>query len=307
MKKTRITKKHLIKTIREVIESLPEECANMTPGTGEQFATPKAFKKIDEIDINDPTLMWLRAAKNQRMLSKTAKKPKPSTSPYVSKKTSILNKQIQDLKAQRDSLIQDMEQEAEPEGGPIANRYGEELNNLDTKIEKLVRKIKSYAQAPVQNLDDVSFMEEDIVGPRRHQTYSIYEIVTKEDYEKATKLLDKLRETNKKLYDALLAAISDVYPRDISKEFGKELGLAENYASFRKETKLRNGPEQFHQAVKHVKKKMNEINRIFEYMDKLKLELSENGNLKYKKYTESAIKQIKESAKSLFIKSMKLK
>jgi len=83
--------------------------------------------------------------------------------------------------------------------------------------------------------------------------------------------------------------------------------LKEGYAQFRNATKQRSKPDQFHQAVKQVKQKMNEINRIFEYVDRLKSELSEGEDLKYKKYTENAFTQIKESAKQLFLKSTKLK
>jgi hypothetical protein len=72
-------------------------------------------------------------------------------------------------------------------------------------------------------------------------------------------------------------------------------------------TKTRTKPEQYHSAVKEVKKKVNEINRLFEYMDRLKSELNEGEEIKYKKYTEKAIQQIKESTKSLFFKSTKLK
>jgi nitrogen regulatory protein PII-like uncharacterized protein len=83
--------------------------------------------------------------------------------------------------------------------------------------------------------------------------------------------------------------------------------INEGYAQFRNSTKQRSKPDQFHQAVKQVKQKMNEINRIFEYVDRLKSELSEGEDLKYKKYTENAFSQIKESAKQLFLKSTKLK
>jgi uncharacterized protein YdcH (DUF465 family) len=84
--------------------------------------------------------------------------------------------------------------------------------------------------------------------------------------------------------------------------------LKEGYARFRNESKTRTKPEQFHSAVKQVKQKVNEINRLFEYMNRLQSELSESeGGLKYKKYTEKSIQQIKESTKSLFLKSTKLK
>lgn len=75
------------------------------------------------------------------------------------------------------------------------------------------------------------------------------------------------------------------------KELWEEEQLQEGYAQFRNETKMRSKPDQFHQAVKQIKRKMNEINRIFEYVDRLKSELSEGEDLKYKKYTENAFQQ----------------
>jgi len=96
-------------------------------------------------------------------------------------------------------------------------------------------------------------------------------------------------------------------PTDAIEIVKKTVNLNEGYAQFRKSTKQRSKPDQFHQAVKQVKQKMNEINRIFEYVDRLKSELSEGEDLKYKKYTENAFTQIKESAKQLFLKSTKLK
>jgi hypothetical protein len=96
-------------------------------------------------------------------------------------------------------------------------------------------------------------------------------------------------------------------PTDAIEIVKKTVNLNEGYAQFRNETKMRSKSDQFHQAVKQVKKKMNEINRIFEYVDRLKNELSEGEDLKYKKYTENAFQQIKESAKQLFLKSTKLK
>jgi uncharacterized protein YkvS len=94
---------------------------------------------------------------------------------------------------------------------------------------------------------------------------------------------------------------------DIDMDYVKK-NINEGYAQFRNETKTRTKPEQFHSAVKEVKKKVNEINRLFEYMNRLQSELSESeGGLKYKKYTEKSIQQIKESTKQLFFKSTKLK
>lgn len=77
-------------------------------------------------------------------------------------------------------------------------------------------------------------------------------------------------------------------------------GLNENYSKFKTETKTRGKSEQFHQAVREVRKKVQEINRLFEYVSRLKSELSEGeGGLKYKVHTEKALQKIKEMVSAL--------
>ena len=41
-------------------------------------------------------------------------------------------------------LYRDMEQEAEPEGGPIADRYGDELNKLEDRLYKINKQLRDY-------------------------------------------------------------------------------------------------------------------------------------------------------------------
>jgi ribosome-associated protein YbcJ (S4-like RNA binding protein) len=84
--------------------------------------------------------------------------------------------------------------------------------------------------------------------------------------------------------------------------------LNENYARFRNETKTRSGSDQFHQAVKEVKKKVQEIGKLHNYLERMQQELSETQEgLKKKKYTELAIAKIKEEVKELNKKIRKLK
>ena len=49
-----------------------------------------------------------------------------------------------ELKDQIAQLFRDMEQEAEPEGGPIADRYGNELNKLEDRLEKINKQLRDY-------------------------------------------------------------------------------------------------------------------------------------------------------------------
>ena len=83
-------------------------------------------ENISELDINDPVLMQTRATKYQKSLPK----------PQASKSTKNAEK-IKVLLKHRAELMRDMEQEAEPEGGPIAYRYGRDLNRIDRAIAKL--------------------------------------------------------------------------------------------------------------------------------------------------------------------------
>jgi hypothetical protein len=422
--------------------------ASVTPGAGEGVATKYAFgkrknkgtpsnwksapsvpnrsskamdyKELWEMDINDPILMAMRAKKDT---------PKPQV-----QKANPNQAKINMLLKKRAEIERDMEQEAEPEGGPIADKYGDMLNKIDQALSKLkgqgewgpetdpyMDKGEIERRAAMMNEaihigtdtktdSDIYFEPStgtfsinviDAAGNRTNklQVNTIDDILakfpnwkwTKEgeaqfpemlennleeakqewavknieamitDYASKKGLnfkpVDKKQQVNQygskktiyiyKLGDKDLIMIDDKAagaPRlndfrvgigtmepgssslkdalsvskfgswgvqdvitMLDKAFKSEENLKEGYAQFRNATKTRSKPDQFHQAVKEIKKKMSEINRIFEYVDRLKTELSEGEDLKYKKYTENAFQQIKESAKQLFLKSTKLK
>ena len=48
-----------------------------------------------------------------------------------------LRMRLKDLEEEREDILRNMEQEAEPEGGPIADDYGSILNDIDAKIYKV--------------------------------------------------------------------------------------------------------------------------------------------------------------------------
>lgn len=94
-----------------------------------------------------------------------------------------------------------------------------------------------------------------------------------------------------------------------SKLSAKKSTLEENYASFRNQTSKRSAPEQIHEAVKQIKKRLIEVNRLLEYTERLKTEVTEgtDDSFKYKTYTERALEQITEMIKQTYIKTKKLK
>jgi len=94
-------------------------------------AIEKNMKKVDEMDINDPVLMKMRAAK-----MKTANAGDDGNDKFFAKNAVRLRK-LKALKDKRAEIMSDMEQEAEIEGGPIADRYGDMLNKIDKAIAML--------------------------------------------------------------------------------------------------------------------------------------------------------------------------
>ena len=93
-----------------------------------------------EIDINDPMLIKFRAAKYDReKLASQPQSPSPKQTKTINPDYKAIKNasKINFLQKEKDQLLRDMEQEAEPEGGPIANKYGTLLNRIDKAIAKL--------------------------------------------------------------------------------------------------------------------------------------------------------------------------
>ena len=108
----------------------------------------KLGESVDEaLDFNDPVLVAFRAAqmKTDKILSQPQGEEAWPASTKVKKDNSY---HIALLLAKREELLNDMEQEAEPEGGPIADEYGYMLNKIDKRLDKLRgRKEMTYDQA----------------------------------------------------------------------------------------------------------------------------------------------------------------
>jgi hypothetical protein len=62
-----------------------------------------------------------------------------------------------ELKDQIAQLFRDMEQEAEPEGGPIADRYGNELNKLEDRLYKVQKQINDYDMNEINDQSSFDF------------------------------------------------------------------------------------------------------------------------------------------------------
>ena len=92
--------------------------------------------RVNEIDMNDPVVMRARAARNRQ--------PEPSRGGIDYDEALTLRGMKAELEDQIAQLFRDMEQEAEPEGGAIADRYGDEINSLEHRLVKINKQLRDY-------------------------------------------------------------------------------------------------------------------------------------------------------------------
>ena len=114
------------------------EVTDLENGKAQLFAVSDDFidTGINEIDMNDPVIMRTRAARD--------KQPEPSRGGLDFEDVMYLRDEQKDLEDRIAQLYRDMEQEAEPEGGPIADRYGDELEKLEAKLYRISKQINDY-------------------------------------------------------------------------------------------------------------------------------------------------------------------
>jgi hypothetical protein len=72
------------------------------------------------------------------------------------------------------------------------------------------------------------------------------------------------------------------------------------YNQFKKQTEVVKPSTQMYIAMKEIKKRLQEVNKIANYTNKLKTELSENNDIHYNKRTDVVIEQLMEEIKTLY-------
>jgi len=135
---------------------------------------------LEKLDYNDPVAIKVRAARMKR--DKFAGSDPKAGSTI---KSTGFDPIILKLKAKRAQIMRDMEQEAEPEGGPIADKYDDMLNKIDAAIAK-ARRLK-------EEDDDY---ETDYVKRRREEDdyYQDPDYYKEGKISLAESLLDELKE-----------------------------------------------------------------------------------------------------------------
>ena len=162
----------------------------------------EAEARVDEIDMNDPALMKARAAQmadeKEKARQVALKQKEDFKKTYLNKKygSSFMDKleaeiglksELQDLKDEREMLMIDMEQEAEPEGGEIADRYGSRLNKIDARMELIQKDIDDLRMYESVN---ESNWEKKLSKKAVHVDDDVYK-KNKDQFKSAVKAYDK--------------------------------------------------------------------------------------------------------------------
>ena len=147
----------------------------------------KMFESVTEDRMsayNDPAMIAFRAAKMKREKELAKPKRKPLYGKVRRKAEDDLwgiSQELKDLYAERGQLLIDMEQEAEPEGGPIADRYGDELNKIEDQIQALIAKRSKLevrlAESVSINEGQFSWFTQDSdrqIGSESENTINVY-------------------------------------------------------------------------------------------------------------------------------------
>jgi len=268
--------------------------ATFTPGTGEQFASKATKnivkKKIKKEDKNIPS-NWKDAPSIPN---------RPSKGGYIYKQ--LFEKLSEFVKENKQNLEVD---------DKVKVTYGNEFYG---KIGKIVDIRGGFVVVGFMYDQDGDYLDwdESLEDDREIdvEEYSMHSSdVQKIEDEDETELVQdpkskeftrkiKISPNDKETIRKIQAMMAK--EKNLKKEKEGENMINEGYAKFRNETKVRPKPDQFHQAIRQVRQKVQEINRLFEYVSRLKSELSEGEDgLKYKMHTEKALAKIKEMVASL--------
>ena len=128
--------------------------------------------------------------------------------------------------------------------------------------------------------------------------------ISESDYDKASQKGQASGYTAASPYTAGGIKGDDYYKKESMKEslidiIEKELINEVTYGKFKKDVKHRTKSEQLHKAIREVKKKLAEIDRIVEYTSRMKQELSEDGGINYWKATQKNVATISEMVNQL--------
>lgn len=277
-------------------ESVTGGTATFKAGTGEQYATTKAFKKKNEVKDKEPKLAAGKAEVYAQ--KKWGWKPAPSI-PNRPSKGGFQYKQmfeeveegvLQPVDLDKDSLSPMEYQQA---------RNYQEFNQDDWTFDDVSKRyIKKQAEADkeMQAEEKSEILQ---VGDRVKVVYGneFYgETGTVEDIVKGFVIIDVDDKGEYSMHSSDVEKIEDEEDEDYLNE-------ALTYNKFKREAATRPNKDALHEALKSINKKLHEINRLMEYSTNMKMELEEEYSPRTGKVVNKLERQLAEIYKK--VKSLK--
>ena len=277
-------------------ESVTGGTATFKAGTGEQYATTKAFKKKNEVKDKEPKLAAGKAEVYAQ--KKWGWKPAPSI-PNRPSKGGFQYKQmfeeveegvLQPVDLDKDSLSPMEYQQA---------RNYQEFNQDDWTFDDVSKRyIKKQAEAD-KEMQAEEKSESLQVGDRVKVVYGneFYgETGTVEDIVKGFVIIDVDDKGEYSMHSSDVEKIEDEEDEDYLNE-------ALTYNKFKREAATRPNKDALHEALKSINKKLHEINRLMEYSTNMKMELEEEYSPRTGKVVNKLERQLAEIYKK--VKSLK--
>jgi hypothetical protein len=284
-------------------DSVTGGTANFTAGTGEQYATTKAFKKKNELKDVEPKLAAGKAEIYPQ--KKWGWKPAPSI-PNRPSKGGFQYKQM--FEEMEEGVLQPVDLDKDslsPMEYQQARSY-QEFNQDDWSFDDVSKRyIKKQAEA------DKEMQTEDEAQKPFYVKVSVRD---------AKRALDVLRDNPS--YRGVELNGSDTYYTDDSElaydmmmDFGTHdievidsntndsLNEALTYNKFKREAATRPNKDALHEALKSINKKLHEINKLMEYSTNMRMELEEEYSPRTGKVVNKLERQLAEIYKK--VKSLK--
>lgn len=249
--------------------------ASFTPGTGAQYASPKAFKKRDEIGEPFTT-------------------PNPSIpnrpSKFIDYKQ-LFEKAIEELtNSQADAgLNTGIDMDSLDAADVLEREIG------DTKTDRGIKTTVSDINPETGAISwDVEYV------PAFDSVYKEFDdlrkVIAKLDQKTDDEVVDDIAAKIKAEFNRYRTHIRKNYPEAYKKFTINEA----RYSQFKSETKLRTPTEQIHRAVREIRRKIDEIVKVVGHTERMKSELKQsNEGMSYLKRTRNAINTISEKLQEL--------
>lgn len=288
--------------IKQILKEILEE-ENVTGG-GEVTSTPKIFKKINESEVEVPDNVYNAAERLSNLLNSHSKFGQNNNSADTVL-DAILHKRMIDLHGWFN--VADASGKSEDKKIKLTLLGWRQKCMNDTFRYEPVNELGINSNIPEKiNQPDYVYY---IYSVKQNKIISGWEYVEDaNDFKNDTDNLGELRiYTRKKLMMIGLNPDSNnawgtdnVNESQLQKLIKQTLLKEASYGQFKKEVKFRSKNEMLHKGIKTVKSKLQEVDRIVEYMSRMKQELSENEDgLQYWDKTKQSINKIQEIVEAL--------